>query len=42
MLPVRRAQMLTYPKLSELRLGLLIKFNIGRIKDSFQRLAPGT
>ena len=41
LLPVHQAQMLTYLKLSGLRLGLLINFNVGRIKDGIQRFVRG-
>lgn len=37
--PVFKAQVLTYLKLSELRLGLLINFNKKYIKDGIQRIA---
>ena len=38
-LPVHMAQLLTYLKLSGLRLGLLINFNVPVIKDGIKRLA---
>jgi GxxExxY protein len=38
MLPVHEAQLLTYLKLSGKRLGLLINFNVPRIKDGIKRL----
>lgn len=37
-LPVHKAQMLTYLKLSGIRLGLLINFNVPAIKDGIQRI----
>jgi len=37
-LPVFHAQLLTYLKLSEHRLGLLINFNVSRIKDGIRRI----
>lgn len=36
--PVHTAQMLTYLKLSHLRLGLLINFNVAVIKDGIRRV----
>ncbi len=36
--PVHIAQVLTYLKLSNLRLGLLINFNVPRLKDGLKRL----
>ena len=38
-LPVHRAQLLTYLKLSGHRLGLLINFNVPTIKEGIKRLA---
>ena len=38
-LPVFEAQLLTYLKLSKLRLGLLINFNVPLIKDGIKRIA---
>lgn len=38
MLPLYEAQLLTYLKLSGLRLGLLINFNVGIIKDGIKRI----
>jgi len=40
-LPVHRAQVLTYMKLAQLRQGLLINFNVGLIKDGIVRLVNG-
>ncbi len=37
-LPVHKAQLLTYLKLSGFRLGLLINFNVPLIKDGIQRV----
>ena len=38
MLPVFEAQLLTYLKLTGCRLGLLINFNVPRIKDGIKRI----
>ena len=38
LLPVHQAQLLTYLKLTGLRLGLLINFNVPRIKDGIRRM----
>lgn len=38
LLPVHRAQLLTYLKLSGHRLGFLLNFNVSRIKDGIQRV----
>lgn len=37
-LPVHEAQLLTYLKLSHYQLGLLINFNVARIKEGIRRL----
>lgn len=37
-LPVHEAQLLTYLKLSEKRLGLLINFNVNLLKDGIKRM----
>ena len=37
-LPVHLAQVLTYLKLSGRRLGLLMNFNVARIKDGIKRI----
>jgi len=37
MTPLYEAQMLTYLKLSGIRLGLLINFNVPYMKDGFKR-----
>ncbi|MBP2315316.1 GxxExxY protein [Azospirillum soli] len=39
LLPVFEAQLLTYLKLTGLRLGFLINFNVGQIKDGIRRIA---
>lgn len=36
--PIHRAQLLTYLKLSDKRLGFLINWNVSRIKDGLKRL----
>jgi GxxExxY protein len=36
--PIHRAQVLTYLKTSNIRLGLLINWNVPRIKDGIRRL----
>lgn len=38
LLPIHRAQLLTYLKLSQLKVGLLINFNTVRLKDGIKRL----
>jgi len=38
-LPIHKAQLLTYLKLTQCRLGLLINFNVPLIKDGIHRLA---
>ena len=38
-LPVHKAQVLTYLKLSKLRLGLLLNFNVALLKDGIERIA---
>jgi GxxExxY protein len=38
-LPVHRAQVMTYLKLTGHRLGLLINFNVPLIRDGIQRIA---
>lgn len=38
LLPVHEAQLLTYLKLSRLRLGFLINFNVVRIRDGLRRM----
>ena len=37
--PVHKAQLLTYLKLAELQVGLLINFNVPRLKDGIIRVA---
>jgi GxxExxY protein len=39
--PVHRGQLLTYLKLADKRLGLLINFNVALIKDGIVRIANG-
>lgn len=39
--PVHKKQLLTYLRLTDLRLGLLINFNVERIKNGIQRVANG-
>ena len=36
--PVHKKQLITYLRLMDLRLGLLINFNVERIKDGIQRV----
>jgi GxxExxY protein len=38
LLPVHEAQLLTYLKLSGLRVGLLLNFNVRRLQDGLRRL----
>jgi GxxExxY protein len=40
-LPVHKAQLLTYLKLKDKRLGLLINFNVPLLKDGFSRIING-
>jgi GxxExxY protein len=40
-LPVHEAQLITYLKLSNKRLGLLINFNVPRLVDGFKRMING-
>ena len=40
-LPVHKKQVLTYVRLANLRLGLLVNFGTSRIKDGITRLANG-
>ena len=39
LLPVHEAQLLTYLKLAQKRLGILVNFNVPLIKDGIRRLA---
>jgi GxxExxY protein len=39
--PVHKMQLLTYLKLADKRLGLLINFNVALIKDGITRIANG-
>ncbi|MFO1095514.1 MAG: GxxExxY protein [Planctomycetaceae bacterium] len=41
LVPIHEAQLLSYLKLSGLKLGLLINFNVLRSKDGFKRLVNG-
>lgn len=41
LLPVHHAQLLTYLKLTDKRLGLLINFNVPRLVDGFKRIING-
>lgn len=38
-LPIHKAQLLSYLKLSKKKIGLLINFNVLRLKDGINRLA---
>ena len=38
LLPVHKAQLMTYMKLANKRLGLLINFNVRLLKDGFKRI----
>jgi GxxExxY protein len=39
--PIHEAQLLTYLKLSDLRLGMLINFNVPILKNGIKRIANG-
>jgi GxxExxY protein len=39
--PIHKRQLLTYLRLANLRLGLLINFNVERIKDGIHRVVNG-
>ena len=41
MLPVHTAQLITYLKLSNLRLGFLLNFNVPRMRDGIKRVVNG-
>jgi GxxExxY protein len=41
LLPVHQAQLLTYLKLTDIRLGFLINWNVPRLKDGIKRMANG-
>jgi GxxExxY protein len=41
LLPIHRAQLLTYLKLSGKRLGLLLNFNVEHLRDGVKRLING-
>jgi len=38
LMPIHEAQLLTYLKVSGLKLGLLLNFNVGLMKDGIKRL----
>jgi len=40
-LPVHEAQLLTYLKLADKKLGLLINFNVPKLVDGFKRMING-
>lgn len=40
-LPVHKKQLLTYLKLTGMKLGLLVNFNVNLIKDGIERVANG-
>ena len=40
-IPVHEAQMLSYLKLSECRIGMLLNFNVKLLKDGIRRLVMG-
>jgi len=39
--PLHKKQLLTYLRLADMRLGLLINFNVARIKDGITRIVHG-
>ena len=39
--PIHKRQLLTYLRLANMRLGLLINFNVERIRDGIQRVVNG-
>jgi GxxExxY protein len=39
--PIHKRQLLTYLRLANMRLGLLINFNVERVKDGIQRVVNG-
>jgi len=41
LLPIHEAQLLSYLKLSNKKLGLLINFHVARVRDGFKRIANG-
>jgi GxxExxY protein len=41
LLPIHDAQILSYLKLSDKRLGLIINFNVVHLKDGIKRIASG-
>lgn len=40
-LPVHKKQLMTYLRLTELKLGLLVNFNVNLIKDGIERIVNG-
>lgn len=42
LLPVHKAQLLSYLRLADKKLGLLINFNVPRLVDGFKRIINGT
>ncbi len=38
LLPIHEAQLITYLKLTGIRLGLLINFNVSKLKDGIKRI----
>lgn len=41
LLPIHKAQLITYLKLADKRLGFLINFNVPLLKNGFQRIIQG-
>jgi len=41
LLPIHEAQLLSYLKLSNKKLGLLINFHVARVRDGFKRIVNG-
>ena len=41
LMPIHDAQLLSYLKLSNKKLGLLINFHVMRLKDGYKRIANG-
>jgi GxxExxY protein len=41
LLPIHEAKLLSYLKLSDKRLGLLINFHVLRLKDGYKRIVNG-
>jgi len=40
LLPIHQAQVITYPRLSRLPVGLLVKFNVMVLRNGLRRLTP--